>query len=286
MAKTITKKRISNRNPRKKEFKEGKRIGYLFLFFVLLGLGIFSYEYGKGILYYLGFISSHAPSTESKKDRAVYDIHIYQVLSGHKEYMIGFDVSEYQKKIDWDNLGKIEDTFSLDFVFIRATAGKNKIDKQFKRNWSNAKKKGIIRGAYHYYRPNENSLKQASNFIKTVSLEAGDLPPVLDIEKLPKNQSLDSLKKGLKRWLDKVESHYKMKPIIYTGESYYNDFLKKEFSDYSFWIANYNFWRKKPDSHWLMWQFTEKATLKGVEGTVDINLFNGDFVKLVDTTKK
>lgn len=286
MAKTITKKRISNRNSRKKEFKEGKRIGYLFLFFVLLGLGIFSYEYGKGILYYLGFISSHAPSTESKKDRAVYDIHIYQVLSGHKEYMIGFDVSEYQKKIDWDNLGKIEDTFSIDFVFIRATAGKNKIDKQFKRNWSNAKKKGIIRGAYHYYRPNENSLKQASNFIKTVSLEAGDLPPVLDIEKLPKNQSLDSLKKGLKRWLDKVESHYKMKPIIYTGESYYNDFLKKEFSDYSFWIANYNFWRKKPDSHWLMWQFTEKATLKGVEGTVDINLFNGDFVKLVDTTKK
>lgn len=286
MAKTIKRKTNPTLKNRSKTRREWKVVGYVFLFFVVLGTGIFAYEYGKGVLYYFGFKSLHTTSSNSKNSRAVYDIHIYQVLSTHKDYMFGFDVSEYQKKIDWENLGKVEDTFSLDFVFIRATAGKNKKDKQFKRNWSNAKKKGIIRGAYHYYRPNENSLKQAANFIKNVSLEAGDLPPVLDIEKLPKNQSLDSLKVGLKRWLDKVESHYKIKPIIYTGESYYNDFLKKEFSDYPFWIANYNFWRKKPESHWLLWQFTEKARLEGVEGTVDVNLFNGDFVKLVETTKK
>jgi lysozyme len=34
-------------------------------------------------------------------------------------------------------------------------------------------------------------------FIKTVSLK-GDLPPVLDIERLPENQSVDRLKIGLK----------------------------------------------------------------------------------------
>jgi lysozyme len=38
---------------------------------------------------------------------------------------------------------------------------------------------------------NENSLEQATLFIKTVSLKKGDLPPVLDIERLPKNQSVD-----------------------------------------------------------------------------------------------
>jgi hypothetical protein len=36
-----------------------------------------------------------------------------------------------------------------------------------------------------------------------------------------------------------VEAHYKVKPIIYTGERYYDDF-KGEFSDYLL-IANYNF---------------------------------------------
>jgi lysozyme len=35
-------------------------------------------------------------------------------------------------------------------------------------------------GAYHYYRPNENSLEQAALFIKTVSLKKGDFTPVLD----------------------------------------------------------------------------------------------------------
>jgi lysozyme len=29
--------------------------------------------------------------------------------------------------------------------------------------------------------------------------------------------------------LEAVEAHYKVKPIIYTGEKYYDDFLKKSF---------------------------------------------------------
>jgi lysozyme len=41
-----------------------------------------------------------------------------------------------------------------------------------------------LRGAYHYYRPNENSLEQAAP-LKTVHRKS-DLPPVLDIENYPK----------------------------------------------------------------------------------------------------
>ena len=118
------------------------------------------------------------------------------------------------------------------------------------------------------------------NYPDTIQL--GDVNSI-DIEKLPKKQSLDSLKVGLKRWLTKVEKHYKVKPIIYSGESYYTDFLKKEFSDYPFWIANYNFWRNQPDSHWLLWQFTEKAQVSGINGTVDINVFNGNIIYLRST---
>lgn len=286
MPKTVKRKSTNKRKVQSKKPFELKVLGYLLFFFFLVGVVIFTYEYGDGVLYYLGFKTNKTSDSLSKKDREIADIHIYEVLSSHKDFMIGFDISEYQKKVDWENLGKIEDTFALNFVFVRATAGRDKRDKQFDRNWKQAKEKGIIRGAYHYYRPNENSIQQANNFIKTVTIEAGDLPPVLDIEKLPRTQSLDSLKVGLKRWLTKVEQHYKMKPIIYSGESYYTDFLKKEFSDYPFWIANYNFWKKRPDKHWLIWQFTEKAQIEGIEGLVDVNLFNGDFVRLVETTKK
>jgi lysozyme len=285
MAKSSPKRNYSkNKNPKKKSI-EIKIIGFLFILFAIIGSIIFVYEYGDGLFYYLEFKTNKNTDSLSKEERKIADIHIYEVLDSHKDFMVGFDVSEYQEKIDWNNLGKVEDTFALAFVFIRATAGNNKIDKRFAANWKAARVQGIIRGAYHYYRPNENSIQQANNFIQTVQLEKGDLPPVLDIEKLPRKQSLDSLKLGLRRWLTKVEQHYKMKPIIYSGESYYNDFLRKEFSDYPFWIANYNFWRKHPDDHWLIWQFTEKAQIEGISGLVDVNLFNGDFVKLVEITK-
>ncbi len=164
----------------------------------------------------------------------------------------------------------------MKFVFIRATAGKDKTDSYFKTNWKEAGNKGFMRGAYHYYRPNENSLKQADNFIKAVKLNKGDLPPVLDIEKIPSKQSMDSLKTGLKRWLDKVEKHYGVKPIIYSGESFYTDFLKKEFEGYNLWIANYSFFEDEIRREWLFWQFTDKASLNGIEGNVDINIYNGN----------
>ena len=190
------------------------------------------------------------------------------------------DVSEYQGKIHWSYVDTLEKKYPLDFVFIRATVGKDRKDLQFNRNWLGAKENKMLRGAYHYYRPNENSLEQAELFIKTVTLRKGDLPPILDIEKLPKNQSLDSLKVGLKRWLKTVELHYGVKPIIYTGEKYYDDFLKDEFSNYLFWIANYNFYREEIDDDWLFWQFTEKASIPGIKGNVDVNIYNGDLQQL------
>jgi lysozyme len=170
----------------------------------------------------------------------------------------------------------------LSFVFIRATAGSNKKDARFNSNWRDAKARQLICGAYHYYRPNENSVDQARNFIQQVRLQKGDLPPVLDIEKLPKSQSVARLKKGLRRWLEIIEAHYNVKPIIYSGERYYADFLRKEFSDYPLWIANYNFWRNTLASDWEFWQFTEKAKIAGIAGNVDLNIFKGDKNELME----
>ena len=281
-----TKKSYTRRSNSKRKTKKSwtTRILLFSISFLVLVVTAFTvYHFRDGVLYYLGFKSNKNVNSLSKEERKIADIRIYEVLSKHPDKVVGFDVSQYQGTIQWNEIRKIEDAFQLQFVFVRATAGKNKVDSKFKNNWKQAKKHQFIRGAYHYYRPNENSIQQAENFIQTVQLEPGDFPPVLDIEQLPKKQSLDSLKVGLKRWLTKVEKHYKVKPIIYSGESYYNDFLKKEFSDYSFWIANYNFWRNEPESHWLLWQFTEKAQVSGIKGAVDINIFNGNLIYLRST---
>ncbi len=194
-----------------------------------------------------------------------------------KEYTVfGIDVSQYQADIDWEKLVKEE---KIDFVIIRAVAGKDKIDSKFKTNWKSAKDHKLIKGAYHYYRPDENSTDQANFFIKNVILEEGDLPPVLDIEKYSRVQSLTSLKNGLLNWLTIVEEYYDVTPILYTYYNFYNSTLSKDsrFNKYPVWIAWYNITGNPNDvnNDWVFWQFSDKGLLKGIEGDVDVNVFNG-----------
>ncbi|UQD56174.1 glycoside hydrolase family 25 protein [Flavobacterium sp. K5-23] len=247
-------------------------------FLVLLFLGM-GYHYRNGLAYYFSF-KTNKVLRERAADKRLSDVRNIQVLQNHSGKSIGIDVSEYQGEIQWSYVDTLENKYPLHFVFIRATVGNDRLDKKFNENWLGAKRNKLIRGAYHYYRPNENSLEQAELFIQTVKLSKGDLPPVLDIEQMPKNQSMVKLKVGLKRWLKRVEEHYKVRPIIYTGEKYYDDFLKEEFSDYLFWIANYNFYREKINEDWLFWQFSEKASVPGIKGNVDVNIYNGDLQQL------
>jgi lysozyme len=260
----------------------GKKSSIVFTVLLMASIFIGFFRFREGVLYYLGFKTDKYATESATDERKLTDIRIYEVLYQHDQHALGFDVSEYQGNIDWEQTYHIDEAFELSFVFIRATAGSNKKDARFNSNWRDAKARQLICGAYHYYRPNENSVDQARNFIQQVRLQKGDLPPVLDIEKLPKSQSVARLKKGLRRWLEIIEAHYNVKPIIYSGERYYADFLRKEFSDYPLWIANYNFWRNTLASDWEFWQFTEKAKIAGIAGNVDLNIFKGDKNELME----
>ncbi len=269
----MSKKTIRKSTPRKKTSNKKKSVlslGIILISVLLIGFLYVGYHYRYAIRYYLS-----SKSNRITKEDKVSKARIVQILKSHKDLTFGFDVSQFQGNINWKEVDSVENKFPLHFVIIRASAGSKKKDSRFSENWREAKKYKFIRGAYHYYRPNENSIEQANNFIKIVKLRKGDLPPVLDIEKLPSNQSIDNLKIGLRRWLTLVDSHYKVRPIIYTGEKYYNDFLKDEFKGYTFWVANYNFFVETIKDDWLFWQFTDKVRIKGIDENVDINIYNG-----------
>ena len=242
---------------------------YLFIALIFIGLSTTVYRNRATILYYFSF-KKHQNNRNERLNQA----RIAQILQMHSDKPIGIDVSQYQGKINWNEV-KMIDKQLIRFVFVRAAIGNDGLDARFKENWNAAKQQKFICGAYHYYRPNENSILQAKLFVKNVRLHKGDFPPVLDIEKLPEEQSIDSLKVGLKRWLKFVEKHYQVKPIIYSSERYYNDFLKSEFEDYTFWVANYNFFVNDLQPDWLFWQFSEKGIINGIDEKVDINIYNG-----------
>jgi lysozyme len=249
----------------KKGFKSKAFLTWLLLPGLLAGIISFSafvgYKYGNRILYKTHQYFSKRPN-EFDKLFAQWDV-------------FGIDVSEYQGRIDWRKVENIFDEHNIEFTFIRATAGQDKVDKYFERNWEKASKQGFVLGAYHYYRPNENSKKQADNFINTVKLKEGDFPPILDIEKLSSTQSIESLKKGLKNWINMVEKHYGIKPVIYSGAAFYQKYLYPDFKEYPLWVANYNRVKKPTSAKWLFWQYSARGRVNGVRGRVDINVFDG-----------
>jgi len=201
------------------------------------------------------------------------------------EGCFGIDVSHYQGQIQWPALEYIKDSIPVSFVIMRASMGKDGYDAQFNRNWKNSKKRGVMRGAYHYYRPNENSKLQADLFIDRVTLQPDDIPPILDIEALPSVdiQSLGDLRRGLKNWLAIVEKHYGVRPIIYTGDHFYRDNLSGHgFDEYPVWIANYNAVLQPNKSSWALWQFSDSGVLPGIDGKVDLNVFNGNCSELLN----
>jgi lysozyme len=189
----------------------------------------------------------------------------------------GIDVSRYQGAIDWEEVKSMEiKNVKIGFSFIKATEGVNDEDKRFGRNWKEAKKAGMARGAYHFFNPYRSGKEQAQNFIETVVLSAGDLPPVLDVEQVGSVSKLQ-LQQRIEDWLQIVEMHYKVKPIIYTGADFYTNNLAGRFDAYPLWVAHYLV-KDKPrvNREWSFWQHNETGRVNGIITKVDFNVFNGD----------
>lgn len=159
---------------------------------------------------------------------------------------------------------------------MKATEGLETVDSRFKKNWYEAKKAGIPRGAYHYFIARKSGKAQAENFIETVHLEEGDLPPVLDVESI-RGTSVSNLQKRVSDWIMAVEAHYKVKPIIYTNADFYENYLAGRFDEYPLWVAHYLV-KNKPRirRNWLFWQHNETGHVNGINAMVDFNVFNGD----------
>ncbi len=217
---------------------------------------------------------------------------------GKKVY--GIDAAKYQKQIDWTNLslkarrdGVVTNGKSGSFLqpvlfaLMKSTEGTTIVDPTFARNFSEAKRVGIIRGAYHFLSVNSPVEQQVKYFIANTPLKKGDLPPVLDLEisKATMQKQHAKVIKMAKQWLKLVEKHYGVKPIIYTYNNYYNDYMKGHgLDDYDYWIARYG---AEPSArHWEIWQFTDKGVSTGIDHAVDIDLFRGDYETLLKYVKE
>lgn len=235
-------------------------------------------------LFYHFFISPYAYRWRSWKSCS--GEKMYGVCLPGKFDVHGFDISHHQGDIDWEQLRKAQESpYPIRFVFMKASEGGNFSDTTFTRNFNNARKVGFIRGAYHFYNPKTSPECQAEFFIRSVKLESGDLPPVLDIERVGDDET--SLRKNLKVWLRLIERHYHVKPILYASYKFKTRYLNDSiFNTYPYWIAHYYADSIEYKGDWKFWQHSDIGRLPGIKEYVDLNVFNGSLDELKQMTIK
>lgn len=190
----------------------------------------------------------------------------------------GIDVSHYQSKVDWPLVA----SQNVQFAFVKATEGQSMQDTVFCENWEGIRSAGMLRGAYHFFRPGTSAELQAAHFIASVGLQHGDLPPVLDVE-VTDEQPTQVVLAGVRTWLSIVGDHWKIKPIVYTNQKFYNRHLAGQLPAHPIWIARYTDWNvpELADGHpWHFWQYGAQGQMAGIVGDVDFNVFNGNLESL------
>jgi lysozyme len=177
---------------------------------------------------------------------------------------------------------------NLSFVFIKATEGGDFVDPDFKSNWLKAKESGLATGAYHFYRICKSGIEQSENLLRVVPKDSSSLPPVIDLEfggNCRSEKTKAQVTGEMRDLVEKIKEHYGQFPILYSTNEFYNEYLTRHFNDCPIWIRDIN---SKPslaqNRKWTFWQYANKGHLNGIDGYVDLNVFNGnkeEFRKLV-----
>jgi lysozyme len=194
----------------------------------------------------------------------------------------GIDVSHYDGAIDW---GKVK-AAGIGFAIMKATESTDFIDPEFAANWKYAQQNGVVRGGYHFLRPEVDGAMQADYFLATMGPSLpGDLPPTLDLE-VTDNLSGAAVAKSALAWLAEIEAKTGRVPIVYTSATFMSSIGNPSgFDKYTLWVAHWTTQCPNLPPEWADWQFWQNAdngTVDGIAGkaSVDTDEFNGTLASL------
>lgn len=195
----------------------------------------------------------------------------------------GIDVSAWQGKIDWKTVAD----YGMDFVIIRITEAGNVVDSQFENNLAGCNKYNIPVGVYKYsYAMTIAEIQsEARKVVSTLNGRKIQFPVFLDLEyNNQRTLGSESIHKMADAFREIIEAAgYKF--AIYCNVDWYTNIICSHLKKYDFWIARY----PANDDGWLQerlrpdfgvgWQYSSKAKIPGISGTVDRNVFYKDYAE-------
>ncbi len=195
--------------------------------------------------------------------------------------MQGVDVSVYQGKVDW----AVAHANGIDFAFARVSDGTGFPDMEFANNWPAMKAAGVVRGAYQFFRPEEDPTAQANLFVSMLSaasgLVPGDLPPVLDLE-VTDSTSDAAIQAHMQTWFDAMKAATGLQPMLYMSPGFASH-AGTAFGNHPLWVANWGVSCPAVPGGWSTWAFWQKSDtgmVKGIASAVDLDEFNGSLAQL------
>jgi lysozyme len=204
---------------------------------------------------------------------------------GGRPAVQGIDVSHHQDTVAWRRVRQA----GIQFAFIRVSDGMTVSDPRFAQHWIGARRAGILRGAYQYFRPEESPIAQADLLIAAIRRDAGELPPVIDVE-IDSGMPPAQLEARVRAWIERVRAQLRIEPIVYTGPAFWRDRVGgADLSSQPLWLAHYTQscpTVPEPWARWTFWQHTDRGVVPGIEGTVDLNLFDGDALALEELARR
>lgn len=203
------------------------------------------------------------------------------------------DISVYQGLVDWDKARK-----ELELVIFRSSIGTSADGKYL----TNAKNCQLPFGVYHYFKAGTaTSAEKEATFFYNNAIKEGLKPLffVLDIEYSTHTSS--TTKPVCEAALKTLRSLGAKKVGLYISQSRY-PYIKDIVDKFDFiWIPRYGNNTGSPNEKYLpvyncdLWQYTDKGTVDGIKGNVDLNqvrtnkirdiIFNKNTTIIVPTTE-
>ncbi|MBA2611811.1 MAG: T9SS type A sorting domain-containing protein [Bacteroidetes bacterium] len=200
--------------------------------------------------------------------------------------ILGVDVYSGYGSINWSQVAGAGYTFA----YAKATEGVGYTDSWYLNYAVNGPLAGLKMGAYHFARPDLNpslagAVSEANYFLSVAQpyITTCQLPPSLDLEGsyLQSNFTSAQLTAWVQTWMNTVQTATGIKPVLYIGASTAN-YLNSSVNTYSLWTdylsgssttapPNIGVWNT-----WTFNQYSWTATVPGISGAMDVNVFNGN----------
>ena len=210
----------------------------------------------------------------------------------YNNYGFGIDVSKHNGTINWN---KVKES-GVNFAMIRAgyrgygQPGNLAVDSKFLTNMNGAISNGIEVGVYFFSQAVtvEEAIEEADMTIELIR-ENGfsdkiTYPIVIDTEDVDNAEGrADGLSKNIRTMIVQIFceriKQYGYKPMIYANKYWLNNQLDmNKLSMYDVWLAHYTNTEKpieNPSDYtgkYDIWQYTDKGTIYGISGNVDLNI--------------